>query len=687
MSGWVSPRHVAGHPAQGTAEAISGQHGPPPNLDERAGRAKCAFPPCDRTVPAPEPGRPPRRFCSVEHRVRAHGQAGALPRSGQPTTQQPRADRASTPALAWPGFMHPEEHRRPTHVSRDGGRSGLPPVTQRPDWRRLAVAMAAAGILVAGVGLTSSSDGRGSPPHLAGPTDALPLDLNAAWETRAAVTLAALQHQLAVIAETEVAWTDDIAQQYEDTPTPRAVLEMLEAKEQLQRQITALEAQLDSVDRLRAVREQAVATEIQLAAVDEAIGQDGPPPGQDMPDDGHDATDEATDAALRAQRELLAASLATQRVEEANLEQGVEAAREAPLPDSNDNITPLVQEVLDLDRSDDTPPAGTSVIAQGRDPDSEPTPQTTTTGPDDPSDEDIPPNEDTGNSTDEQRQGGPPVDTSTADADDTTPGGDGAGPVDDVVGAVDDAVTGGAGDGSGPVDDVVGAVDDVVTGGAGDGSPLGPRDDGPAPGEPGRDDADDPGADGSGPTKDLVGAVDGLLGDDGNADEPDTGPAPRVDRDGGRAGERDDLTTALGDLLDSGEAGTDGDDEEAAATLALDLIRSVPGAQLAAPWVEAALANAAGDPDGDAARSEGEDDDEGGGSGTVNEASEDADALGADDRDEDHSDDRGELSLGDQGDDSAGGSDDEEDVSGDDEEEVSGDDEEGESGDDGDESW
>ncbi|MDN5854522.1 MAG: hypothetical protein L0K86_17060, partial [Actinomycetia bacterium] len=328
-----------------------------------------------------------------------------------------------SPALAWPALERAEEDQ-PAGASRAAAEclAGLPGVQTaarrrggggdgagelgalrgrlatrdmaRTQRRRIAAVVTAAGILIAGVGL-ASDDRRPTLPELAGPDNGLPLDPTSDWEARAEVTLAALHEQLDVIAETEAAWTDHIAEQYREIPTPQAVLEMLDAKEQLLREVAALEAQLGTAERLDQVREEAEVTEVQLAALDAAIGEDRVLVGPTAATGATGPTDPTLEA-LRLQRELLAQSLAAQRAEEERLQRGVEAAREAPLPDAGDDTTPLAQQVLDLDRSDDPPGPGSPptpappVIVQGRDPDVAPAPQITTSGPDDPGEDDAP---------------------------------------------------------------------------------------------------------------------------------------------------------------------------------------------------------------------------------------------------------------------------------------------------------
>lgn len=401
----------------------------------------CALAGCDREVPQPEPGRPPRRYCCAEHREQAKGTRPRRP-GGVEERGDGGAGATSSPVLAWPALPGAKGDRPFGASPRAAaeGLAGLPAVqtagrrrgrdegsrelsalrgrlatrdVARSRRRRIAAAVAAAGILIAGVGLTRG-DRHPALPDLAGPDSGVPLDPTADWEARAAVTLAALHQQLDVIAETEAAWTDHIAEQYQEMATPQAVVEMLEAKEQLLREVAALEAQLGTADRLDQVREEVEVTEVQLAALDAAIGgspggvgpsgedssgADAANPGS-VPDPTAAAgTPEPADPtleALRLERELLAQSLAAQRAEEERLQRGVEAAREAPLPDAADDTTPLAQEVLELDQSDDPPEPGSPststppVIAQGRDPDVGPTPQITTSGPDDPGDDDAP---------------------------------------------------------------------------------------------------------------------------------------------------------------------------------------------------------------------------------------------------------------------------------------------------------
>lgn len=407
----------------------------------------CALAGCDREVPQPEPGRPPRRYCCAEHREQAKG---IRPRrsGGVDERDDVGIGATSSPVLAWPAMQGAEEGQPSGASPRAAaeGLAGLPAVqtggrrrdrgggsrelsalrgrlatrdVARSRRRRIAAAVAVAGILIAGAGLTSG-DRPPALPDLAGPDNGVLLDPTADWEARAEVTLAALHQQLDVIAETEAAWTDHIAEQYQETATPQAVVEMLEAKEQLLREVAALEAQLGTADRLDQVREEVAVTEVQLAALDAAIGESpgGEGPGSDSSGGGEDSSGadvanpgsvpdpnaaagtpeppDPTMEALRLQRELLAQSLAAQRAEEERLQRGVEAAREAPLPDAGDDTTPLAQEVLELDQSDDRPDPGSPststppVIAQGRDPDTVPTPQITTSGPDDPGDDDAP---------------------------------------------------------------------------------------------------------------------------------------------------------------------------------------------------------------------------------------------------------------------------------------------------------
>lgn len=375
--------------------------------------------------------------------------------------------------------------------------------------RRIAAAVTAAGILIAGVGLVNG-DRRPALPDLAGPDNGLPLDPTADWEARAQVTLAALHEQLDVIAETETAWTQHIAAQYQEVTTPQAVLEMLEAKDQLLREVAALEAQLSTAERLDQVREEVGVTEVQLATLDAAIGEDldgeGPGSGEDrsgadVANPGSVPTDPTASAgaavppdltleALRLERELLAQSLAAQRAEEERLQRGVEAAREAPLPDTGDDTTPLAQEVLDLDQSDDPPGPGSPstpappAIAQGRDPDVAPTPQITTSGPDDPDADDAPqdrPESDTdpGGQPD---AGGPPEEASVANSGDAGPPdrADRPGNRDDQAESDDRGMIDEVGDTAG---DTVDDLQDVV--GLGDDDDDAPG--GPAPGEAGRE--------------------------------------------------------------------------------------------------------------------------------------------------------------------------------------------------------
>lgn len=522
--------------------------------------SQCALAGCDREVPVAEPGRPPRRYCSAEHHAQAAGahprRPGAVPPAG------PEQNPTAPAALEWP-------HRAPdpdkAARAPAAGLSGLPPVRPpargrppggglrgrredaalrsrlserdmaRARRRRIAVAVASAGVLIAGIGLTGGEQPRDPVAPVPGP----PSDPHADWTARAQVTLASLRNQLDSIVETEQVWTSEIAEQYDGQDTPPAVTAMLAQKAELEQQIATLTAQLAVAEELHRVREQVSGSEDRLAALDEVIDEHIPEQAQ-----AHTPEQQA----LLDQRDLLAASLADAHADAARLAEGVDAAQAAPLPTPVDHSTPLVEAVRDLDDDGDREGPGSAelppAVAFGRDEETRPSSPPTSGEPEDP--EDSQPTDQP-----DEQSGPPPGDSPPP----TSPPPAHEPPAEDLGDTVDntlDGVTGlvgnddeGAGDnegegkGAGAGDERSGSAEDRGGPGKNDRPDLGDR----------VDDTLDPVTE---PITDLIG------GDD--SDEPDDSDGPG---DNAESDDSDDPASSDDDRRDNDERdGVSGGDDQ-----------------------------------------------------------------------------------------------------------------------------
>jgi hypothetical protein len=90
------------------------------------------------------------------------------------------------------------------------------------------------------------------------------------WASRAQVALSSVSEQLDTLAEAEQAWSDTPAARRE-APLPPAIVDLLDRRELLEQQQATLQSQLDDYAAFRRVADELHAAEEHLRAVDEVL--------------------------------------------------------------------------------------------------------------------------------------------------------------------------------------------------------------------------------------------------------------------------------------------------------------------------------------------------------------------------------------------------------------------------------
>ena len=542
-------------------------------MDDYVGH--CALPGC--VVPIDNvPGRPVRRYCTAAHRAAA--------RQARRASMQPDQHARLAETLPWlrepdpePVLAQPVSPRRgasgPVRVIPVSATRPAPPPRRSlsarlgdhlPRRRRAIAVLGAAGILAGGYAVTSSQS-----TELAGPTQQTPQDESSdGWAARAQVTLTSVDRQLDTIAQTEAAW--NAMPEHTTVGTPVSVGALIDRKALLERRKAALQSQLDSYRALARTKADLELCEQNLGAVEKAL--------RDVPTTGAvSSPDEASAlAALQEQRDLRIHQRDAKKLELARLEGNVEKAARAPLPDDGQQTNAVSDEVMDVIHNDgrgggqpSTPTPGPNrpeVLASGRQGEHDQERQATTTS-------------------------APP----------------------DPRGARDQSAERRAGSEQqkGPVGEVVDTVGGVLGGGdGGDGKPdskSAPAADKPAEKKPAeKKPAEKKPAEKSGVVGGVVGAVDGVTGvkDQGQevgAPKASAAGTPAADRPANAAVPQQRTAPApvrSATVQTPVPAGAAGSVSTPGAEMAMAIVNSVPGREIAAPAVEAAMRQAQQQPSG-----------------------------------------------------------------------------------------
>jgi hypothetical protein len=432
--------------------------------------------------------------------------------------------------------------------------------------RRAIAVLGAAGVLAGGYAVTSSTS-----TEVAGPTQDVPLgETTDDWAARAQVTLTSVDSQLDTIARTEAAW-NAVPGNTSSATTPTAVAELKERKALLEKRRAALRSQLDSYRALSGVRADLEVAERNLEAVERALRDAPTTSALSSPDEAAALT------ALQEQRDLRLRQRDAKKLELASLEGNVEKAAHTPLPDDGQQTTAVSDEVMGVLRGDgrDAPkpvpasgPDRPEVVGPGRDgAPGEERQTTTTSGPPDPR--------------------GPRDETAPREP--ARPG-----PVGRVVDTVGDTAEG-VGDTAAGVGDAVG---DTVGGVSGRGSGRGSRG-----GTPKQESAPAGGGQertGSGGVVGTAGNAVGDVGDavTGGAREQAPAPAREVPEKGATPAravapaEQPPVAEIVVPQQRSAPPRSTGSGSPAStpgAEMAMAIVSSVPGGEVAAPAVEAAM--------------------------------------------------------------------------------------------------
>ncbi|HZG90674.1 MAG TPA: hypothetical protein VEZ42_10725, partial [Pseudonocardia sp.] len=154
-----------------------------------------------------------------------------------------------------------------------------------------------------------------------------------AWATRAQVTLASLDQQLATLNEAEQAWRRTPAGR-QDLAPPAEIAALQQRADLLEQRRATLQAQLDNYDSLTRAQQDLENTEAHLRSVREALAA--------APSEATSREQAATLAALQDQRELRERQLASREEELRSLQDTVRSAIRTPLPD-DDEVTEAVR--------------------------------------------------------------------------------------------------------------------------------------------------------------------------------------------------------------------------------------------------------------------------------------------------------------------------------------------------------
>lgn len=325
----------------------------------------CALDGCVETIGSVH-GRPQRLYCSAAHRLAA--------RRVRRAAAQATGDDRATETLPWlrePGPAHvPVRPVRPAGGSPEGGRArrtgaapGAAPVPARLcaprtplRHRRTLALIGATAVLLGGYALTTTPRSvDGAPAAQERTADE--------WASRARVTLTSLDEQLGTLASTERTWARSPHATGND---PAAVGQLRRQRDTLRQQRAALQSQLDAYASRPDAVDALAAADRQLAELDRIVAE-LPPPARRTTGQVAAAT------SLEEQRDLRARRRDACAEELEGIDDSVERARTAPLPEDRSRTDAVSGDVLALARGAEPPapePSGPrqapQVLAGGR---------------------------------------------------------------------------------------------------------------------------------------------------------------------------------------------------------------------------------------------------------------------------------------------------------------------------------